>query len=116
MTFLKGRRILKSSSIYSISCRSATFPILYLLNTTENLWFSTAFRGFEMGTLSRNVLRDYTFKNKPALLPASFQVLKNHVVRFEKLYKKYLHKKYLNMINVLPSYQQFLLSYGNKCF
>ena len=31
-------------------------PILYLLKTAENLWFSAVFRGYKMGTFARNGL------------------------------------------------------------
>ena len=32
----------------------ANVPILYPLKTPENLWFSSVFRGYKMGTLARN--------------------------------------------------------------
>ena len=32
-------------------------PILYSLKTPQNLWFSSVFRGYKMGTVARNVLR-----------------------------------------------------------
>ena len=32
----------------------ANAPILYLLKTPENLWFSGVLRGYKMGTLARN--------------------------------------------------------------
>ena len=35
----------------------ANVPILYPLKTLENLWFSGSFRGYEIGTLARNGLR-----------------------------------------------------------
>ena len=34
----------------------AYVPILYPLETPENLWFSGVFRGYKMGTLARNGL------------------------------------------------------------
>ena len=34
----------------------ANVPISYPLKTLENLWFSGVFRGYEVGTLARNVL------------------------------------------------------------
>ena len=37
----------------------ANVPISYPLKTPENLWFSGVFRGYEMGTLTRNGLRIY---------------------------------------------------------
>ena len=37
----------------------ANVPISYPLKTPENLWFSGVFRGYEMGSLTRNELRIY---------------------------------------------------------
>ena len=34
----------------------ANVPVLYSLQTTENLWFSGVSRGYKMGTLARNEL------------------------------------------------------------
>ena len=36
----------------------ANVPILYHLKTPENLWFSGVFRGYKMGTLARNGLKE----------------------------------------------------------
>ena len=37
----------------------ANVPNLYPLKTLENLWFSGVFRGYEMGTLTRNGLPEH---------------------------------------------------------
>ena len=58
-------RILEVTDLQSFSCWSIYFfintflvnvPILYLLKTPESLWFSSVFRGYEMGTLAWNWL------------------------------------------------------------
>ena len=36
--------------------REPDFPILYSLQTPENLWFSGVFSGYKMGKLARNGL------------------------------------------------------------
>ena len=36
----------------------ANFPILYPLKTPENIWFSSVFRGYKMGTLAGNGLNE----------------------------------------------------------
>ena len=43
-------------SDYRLNPFLANVPILYLLKTPENLWFSVVFRGYQIGILARNRL------------------------------------------------------------
>ena len=49
---------------FSVTPFLANVPILYPLKTPENLFFSGAFRGYQMGTLARNGLMKLETPNK----------------------------------------------------
>ena len=44
---------------HNINPYLSNIPFLYLPKTSENLWFSGIFRGYEMGTLARKRLTHF---------------------------------------------------------
>ena len=48
------KKTYKSREKHGFNPFLANVPILYPLETSENLWLSIVFRGYKMGTLGRN--------------------------------------------------------------
>ena len=49
---------IRSFELHELNRFVANVPILYRMKTPENLWFSGVFRGYKMGALARNGVKN----------------------------------------------------------